>query len=114
MRHARQSTAHPALVGDILALLREAHQDAGQAAPGWAGAAPAPGRLIEPLSQAEIRVLRYLPTGLTVNEIAGQMYLSANTVRTHLRHLYAKLAVHRRHEAVDRGRALGLLAPSVR
>ena len=68
----------------------------------------------EPLSRAETRVLRYLPTNLTVPEIAGQLYLSANTVRTHMRHLYDKLGAHRRHEAVDRARTLGLLAPSAR
>jgi LuxR family maltose regulon positive regulatory protein len=40
------------------------------------------------------------------------MYLSVNTVKTHMRHRYDKLGAHRRHEAVDRARALGLLAPS--
>ena len=39
------------------------------------------------------------------------MYLSVNTVKTHMRHLYDKLGVHRRHEAVEQARALGLLAP---
>ena len=71
-------------------------------------------RLIEPLSHAETRVLRYLPTKLSTPEIAGELYLSANTVKTHMRHLYDKLGVHRRHEAVERARALGLLAPSPR
>jgi LuxR family maltose regulon positive regulatory protein len=37
--------------------------------------------------------------------------VSLNTVSTHMQHLYAKLGVHRRHEAVHRARALGLLAP---
>jgi LuxR family maltose regulon positive regulatory protein len=59
-------------------------------------------------------VLRYLPTSLSVTEIAGQLYLSVNTVRTHMRHIYDKLGVHRRHEAVERARALGLLAPATR
>jgi LuxR family maltose regulon positive regulatory protein len=68
--------------------------------------------LLEPLSQAETRVLRYLPTNLTAPEIAGQLSLSVNTVRTHMRHVYDKLGAHRRLEAVDRARALGLLAPS--
>ena len=73
-----------------------------------------PPRLTEPLSQAEARVLRYLPTKLSVPEIADEMYLSVNTVKTHMRHVYDKLGVHRRHEAVERARALGLLAPSPR
>jgi DNA-binding NarL/FixJ family response regulator len=47
--------------------------------------------LLEPLSQAEARVLRYLPTGLSMPEIADQLYLSVNTVRTHTRHIYDKL-----------------------
>jgi LuxR family maltose regulon positive regulatory protein len=49
-----------------------------------------------------------------VTEIADQLYLSVNTVRTHMRHIYDKLGAHRRHEVVERARALGLLAPSSR
>jgi len=70
--------------------------------------------LPEPLTDSETRVLRYLASHLTVLEIAGHLYLSVHTVTTHLRHIYAKLGVHRRCEAVDRARALGLLAPSSR
>ena len=47
-------------------------------------------------------------------EIAGQLYLSVNTVRTHMRHIYDKLGVHRRHEVVEQARTLGLLAPATR
>jgi DNA-binding CsgD family transcriptional regulator len=63
----------------------------------------------ERLSESESRVLRYLPTNLSAPEIAHELCVSVNTVKTHLRHLYGKLGVHRRREAVDRGRALGLL-----
>ena len=56
--------------------------------------------------------MRYLPSNLTVPEIAEQLELSVNTVRTHTRHIYDKLGAHRRHEVVDRARALGLLAPA--
>ena len=84
-----------------------------------AGQAPAarrsgPPPLSEPLSDSEIRVLRYLPTNLTRREIAGELYVSVNTVSTHMRNLYAKLGTHRRREALARARALGLLAPSAR
>ena len=102
-RHARQRTAHAALTADILSLL--------------AGRTPAPppaGPPLEPLSDSEIRVLRYLPTNLTGPEIAGELYVSANTVKTHLRTLYAKLGTHHRSETVARARDLGLLAPSAR
>ncbi|HEV3292456.1 MAG TPA: LuxR C-terminal-related transcriptional regulator, partial [Streptosporangiaceae bacterium] len=101
-RHARHRTAHPALVADILSLL------AGQAPPPPAGPPPP----VEPLSDSEIRVLRYLPTNLSAPQIASELHVSHNTVRTHMRHLYAKLGTHRRFETVERGRALGLLAPS--
>jgi LuxR family transcriptional regulator, maltose regulon positive regulatory protein len=57
-------------------------------------------------------VLRYLPTNLTGPEIANELYVSPNTVKTHVRNLYAKLGTHRRAEAVTRARNLGLLAPS--
>jgi regulatory LuxR family protein len=45
---------------------------------------------------------------------AAELWLSVNTVNTHTRHVYAKLGVHSRHEAVDRARVLGLLAPAAR
>jgi LuxR family maltose regulon positive regulatory protein len=101
-RHTRQRTAHPALIADILNLL------AGQAPAPPAGPPPP----LEPLSDSEIRVLRYLPTHLSAPQIASELYVSHNTIRTHMRHLYTKLGTHRRFEAVERARALGLLAPS--
>jgi LuxR family maltose regulon positive regulatory protein len=108
-RHRRLGTAHAVMISEILNLL------AGRkpaAAPGSQGG---DGRgLREPLSQSEIRVLRYLPTKLSAPEIAGELYLSVNTVKTHMRHVYDKLGVHRRHEAVEQARALGLLAPAAR
>jgi LuxR family maltose regulon positive regulatory protein len=67
--------------------------------------------LPELLSQAEARVLRFLQTSLSAPEIARELYVSVNTVRTHMRHLYDKLGAHRRLEAIDRARTLGLLAP---
>jgi LuxR family maltose regulon positive regulatory protein len=102
-RHARQPTAHAALIVDIQSLL-----GVRQLAPQPDGPKP----LLEALSESEIRVLRYLPTNLTGPEIARELYVSVNTVRTHMRHLYEKIGTHTRADTVDRGRALGLLAPS--
>jgi LuxR family maltose regulon positive regulatory protein len=68
----------------------------------------------ESLSNSEKRILRYLPTHLSAPEIAGELYLSVHTVKSHMRHLYAKLGTHQRAETVERARALGLLPPSSR
>jgi LuxR family maltose regulon positive regulatory protein len=102
-RHARQGTAHAALISRLLDLLTSEQ-------PRSASADPA--RLRTPFSDSESRVLRYLPTNLSVPEIAGELYLSVNTVRTHIRHVYEKLGAHSRTEAVELARALGLVAPS--
>jgi LuxR family transcriptional regulator, maltose regulon positive regulatory protein len=69
----------------------------------------ATGLLLEAITQGEARVLRYLPTHLSAREIAEELYVSMNTVKTHQRHLYAKLDAHSRAQAVERARALGLL-----
>jgi LuxR family transcriptional regulator, maltose regulon positive regulatory protein len=102
-RQARRRSAHHALIGQILDLLA-----GNRSAPAPAGPQPPS----EPLSKTEIRVLRYLPTHLTAPEIASELSVSTTTVKTHLRNLYVKLGVHRRAEAVERARVLGLLAPS--
>ena len=104
-RQRRHGTAHAGLIAEILNVLAGSKP----------GSQPAgPSRLREPLSHAEARVLRYLPTKLSAPEIADELYLSVNTVKTHMRHLFDKLGVHRRHEAVEQARVLGLLAPPPR
>jgi LuxR family maltose regulon positive regulatory protein len=50
------------------------------------------------------RVLRYLPTHLGAPEIAAELCLPANTVKTHLRHVYRKLGANSRQQAVPRAR----------
>jgi LuxR family maltose regulon positive regulatory protein len=103
-RHPRHRTAHAALLATILDVLDGlSPQRTGVTTP-----------LAEELSEAELRVMRYLPSNLKATEIAGELYVSANTVRTHQRHIYAKLDVHGRSEAVARARELGLLAPGGR
>jgi LuxR family maltose regulon positive regulatory protein len=73
-----------------------------------AGADPA-ATLIEPLSDRERDVLRLLPTLLRTPEIAGELFVSVNTVKTHVKSIYRKLGVSSRRDAVARGRELRLI-----
>ena len=61
------------------------------------------------LSEREIAVLRYLPSGMTHHEIAGELGVSANTVKSHVRSLYRKLGVQSRPDAVSAARRTALL-----
>jgi LuxR family transcriptional regulator, maltose regulon positive regulatory protein len=71
---------------------------------------PAPGNaLVEALSEREMSVLRYLPSRLSNREIGDELYVSLNTVKSHLKTIYRKLDVDRRDAAVRRARQLGLL-----
>jgi LuxR family transcriptional regulator, maltose regulon positive regulatory protein len=99
-RHPRHATRHGAFIGELLDQLD--------------GRAPRRGPEPETLSDRELRVLRYLPTNLTIREIAGELIVSTNTVKTHVRSVYAKLHVHGRSEAVERAREAGLLSPERR
>jgi LuxR family maltose regulon positive regulatory protein len=97
----RHETAHSALLTDIVDLL---------------GGASAPStdreRLLqrEELSPSELRVLRYLPTNMTRPEIARELYVSINTVNTHIRNIYSKLGARDRSSAVQGARELRLLS----
>ena len=61
------------------------------------------------LSPREREILDYLPTALTIREVAGELFVSTNTLKTHLSHIYRKLDVSTREGAVARARVLGLL-----
>jgi LuxR family maltose regulon positive regulatory protein len=103
-RLPRHRTAHATLRRTILDVLTgEAPTLQGKPAPP-----------LDELSEAELRVVRYLPTNLRAPEIAAELFVSTNTIRTHQRHIYAKLGAHGRGEAVARARELGLLAPTAR
>jgi LuxR family maltose regulon positive regulatory protein len=97
----RHQSAHAALLTDLLDLLH-----------GSSPAAPDQPPLLdaEELSPGELKVLRYLSTNLSRPEIAGVLSVSVNTVSTHVRSIYAKLGVRDRSSAVQRARALRLLA----
>jgi len=73
------------------------------------GRAPIKQDLIEPLSERELGVLRLLATELSGPEIARELIVSLNTLRTHTRNIYTKLGTNSRREAVRRAQELDLL-----
>ena len=67
--------------------------------------------LLEPLSSRELEVLELIAEGRSNEEIGRELYVSVGTVKTHLKHIYGKLEVHTRTQAVARARELHLLSP---
>ena len=65
--------------------------------------------LVEPLSERERDVMRLLGTDLKGPEIARELFISLNTLRTHTKNIFGKLGVNDRRAAVRRARELGLL-----
>ena len=99
VQRIRRGTANRALVAELLAAFEKR--------------APSVeitrAELLEPLSERETAVLRYLPTMMSNVEIAGELFVTSNTVKTHLKSIYRKLGVARRRDAVERARKLELL-----
>jgi LuxR family transcriptional regulator, maltose regulon positive regulatory protein len=68
--------------------------------------------LVEPLTQREREVLRFLATRLTVREIADELYLSVNTLKFHLKAIYRKLGVNSRADAAEAARRMSAARPA--
>ncbi|HSJ15784.1 MAG TPA: LuxR C-terminal-related transcriptional regulator [Longimicrobiales bacterium] len=81
--------------------------------PHESAAAQPSGMLLEPLTAREEQVLQHLCSDLSNKAIARQMYVSAETVKTHLKHVYWKLGATNRREALARARELGLAPPDL-
>ncbi|MCB1174043.1 MAG: response regulator transcription factor [Leptospiraceae bacterium] len=62
-----------------------------------------------PLSPRENEVINYISLGMTYNEIANELSLSAHTVRRHIENIYRKLEVNSRSQAIQRSHEIGLL-----
>jgi LuxR family maltose regulon positive regulatory protein len=90
--HVRSGTGNRAFLGDLLEVF-----DHGVPR-------PAPSQLLEPLSEREAAVLSYLPTMLSNQEIAAELFVSVNTVKTHLRNIYRKLGTSNRRDSVTAAR----------
>jgi LuxR family maltose regulon positive regulatory protein len=73
------------------------------------GSSPPLPSLAEPLTKREAEILTLMATDLSPQKMAGELFVSTVTVRTHIRSIYAKLDVHSRCEAVQRAKEMGLL-----
>jgi LuxR family maltose regulon positive regulatory protein len=86
--------------------VRAAIDDAWAQADGFAAATTAG---VSPLTTAELRVMRMLPSHLSLGEIAQRLQVSQNTVKTQAHAVYRKLDARSRSEAVTRARTVGLI-----
>jgi LuxR family maltose regulon positive regulatory protein len=126
LRHAARALQQAASAGLLQTVASEgpevvelAERASSQVPPPWvdrlrrtAGsgtARPARGELIEPLTERERDVLRFLPSRLTVREIADELFVSVNTLKFHLKVIYRKLGVSTREEAAEAARRMSFV-----
>ena len=95
----------------VSAAIRARHRPSKPPATGMAIAAAGQG-LVEPLTARELEVLRLAATGISVDDMARRLFVSPNTVKTHLTHVYAKLGVRGRADAVRAALHCGCLTPN--
>jgi LuxR family transcriptional regulator, maltose regulon positive regulatory protein len=98
-RQLRNGTSHRALLDDLLVSIEHPMEASFVAT------------LPDSLSDRESAVLRFLPTMMSNQEIASELFVSVNTIKTHLKAIYRKLDVDDRRSAVRRARDLALLGP---
>jgi LuxR family transcriptional regulator, maltose regulon positive regulatory protein len=96
--HLRHSTSHRWFASDLLSSMN-----------GEGDGAAGPAELLEPLTAREADVLRYLPTNMSNADIAGELFVSVNTIKSHVKSIYRKLGATQRRDAVGRARQLHLL-----
>ena len=65
--------------------------------------------IVDPIIERELDVLRLLDSDFSNRDIAARLFISLDTVKSHTKHLYAKLGMHNRQQAVTRARDLELL-----
>jgi LuxR family maltose regulon positive regulatory protein len=99
LRHALEKGIAPGYVSRLLEAFAETE--------GRASTAAQP--LVEPLSERELQVLRLIIGGLSNQEMAAQLFIALSTVKSHINHIYGKLGVSSRSQAIAKAQALDLL-----
>ena len=98
LKRALSQSANPGLVMSLLA-----------AFPGAADQTPLQAGLVEPLTDRELEVLRFIAAGLKYEQIAQKLFITVNTVRYFVKEIYGKLNANNRTQAIETARALNLL-----
>jgi LuxR family maltose regulon positive regulatory protein len=106
VREARELISRAPEPGTLAPRLVERSEAALRLVVDLSGAGPV---VTDELTAREQAVLHLLPTGMSAREIADELGISRDTVKTHTKRIYQKLGVSRRPDAVSRGRVLGLL-----
>ncbi len=107
LAHAR-ARGHTSLAGYLAGYPRTRHEVAA-ARPRGRGPTPRAMPAVEPLSERELEVLALVSEGMSNAEVGRSLFVAPSTVKKHLEHVYDKLGVRRRTQAVARARELGLL-----
>ena len=104
LRRALLQGIAPGYAGRLLAVLGESVPP-----PSSAVQAMVDQPLVDPLTEREVDVLRLVAAGLSNREIAQELVVAVSTVKSHINHIYGKLDVKNRTQALARARTLGLL-----
>jgi LuxR family maltose regulon positive regulatory protein len=106
------SAGHLELIERVAWRLPDAWVDRMRRATATRRTEPSPKATLEPLTERERDVVRFLPSRLTLKEIAAELYISVNTLKFHLKVIYRKLGVNSRAEAAAVVRSWGRVPPS--
>jgi LuxR family maltose regulon positive regulatory protein len=100
----RQAAPRSGYAGKLLAAFEAQKRDAGERL-----VEPQASPLIEPLTPREREILQLVASGASNQEISRKLFITVNTVKTHITHIFGKLGVARRTQAASRARELGLI-----
>lgn len=104
-RHSGQASAERDQGGAAMPIIAEAARPVSRSR----GTRQGPHHLLEPLTEREVEVLAHLASGMSNAQIADSLFISINTVKSHLKNVYGKLGVESRTRAVTRAMELGVL-----